>query len=163
MNIFVSKLNFKTREDDLRQAFEEFGEVSSASIILDKETGRSRGFGFVEMPNDDEARAAIEALNDAEFDGRTIVVKEAEPRADSAAVIAAADTAETAAADTAAAAETAAADTAVAVIAAADTAAETATNGSSNSEFITLMNKMHEPFLIFRRGSCFLYLLIITL
>jgi RNA recognition motif-containing protein len=80
MNIFVSKLNFKTREDDLRQAFEEFGEVSSASIILDKETGRSRGFGFVEMPNDDEARAAIEALNDAEFDGRTIVVKEAEPR-----------------------------------------------------------------------------------
>lgn len=80
MNIFVSKLNFKTREDDLRQAFEEFGEVTSASIILDKETGRSRGFGFVEMPNDDEARAAIEALNDAEFDGRTIVVKEAEPR-----------------------------------------------------------------------------------
>jgi RNA recognition motif-containing protein len=80
MNIFVSKLNFKTREDDLRQAFEEFGEVTSASIILDKETGRSRGFGFVEMPNDEEARAAIEALNDAEFDGRTIVVKEAEPR-----------------------------------------------------------------------------------
>ena len=80
MNIFVSKLNLKTREDDLRQAFVEFGEVTSASIILDKETGRSRGFGFVEMPNDDEARAAIEALNDADFDGRTIVVKEAEPR-----------------------------------------------------------------------------------
>ena len=80
MNIFVAKLNFDTHEDDLRAAFEEFGEVSSAKIIFDKFTGKSKGFGFVEMDNDDEARNAIEALNDSDLDGRTIVVKKAEPR-----------------------------------------------------------------------------------
>ncbi len=80
MNIFVAKLNYDTRESDLQYAFEEFGAVDSAKIIMDRETGRSKGFGFVEMPNDDEARAAIDALNDQELDGRTIVVKEAEPR-----------------------------------------------------------------------------------
>ena len=80
MNIFVAKLSFNTQEDDLRDAFEEFGEVSSVKIIMDKFTGRSKGFGFVEMDNDDEARAAIDDLNEAELDGRTIVVKKAEPR-----------------------------------------------------------------------------------
>ena len=80
MNIFVAKLNFDTQEDDLRYAFEEFGEVDTVKIIMDKFTGRSKGFGFVEMPNDDEARAAIADLDDLEFDGRTIVVKKAEPR-----------------------------------------------------------------------------------
>ncbi len=80
MNIFVAKLNYDTHEDDLRAAFEAFGEVSSANIIMDKFSGRSKGFGFVEMPNDDEAQAAIDELNDSEMDGRTIVVKKAEPR-----------------------------------------------------------------------------------
>lgn len=80
MNIFVAKLNYDTQEDELRAAFEEFGEVTSANIIMDKFTGRSKGFGFVEMPNDDEAQAAINELNDSEMDGRTIVVKKAEPR-----------------------------------------------------------------------------------
>ncbi len=82
MNIFVAKLNYDTTEDDLRYAFEEFGEVSSAKIIMDKFTGRSKGFGFVEMPNDDEALNAIEDLNDSELDGRRIVVKKARPRED---------------------------------------------------------------------------------
>ncbi len=80
MNIFVAKLSFDTQEDDLRHAFEAFGQVDSAKIIMDKFTGRSKGFGFVEMPNDDEARAAIGDLNDAELDGRNIVVKQAEDR-----------------------------------------------------------------------------------
>ena len=80
MNIFVAKLNFDTRESDLQDAFEAHGPVDSVKIIMDKFTGRSKGFGFVEMPNDDEARTAIDALNDRDFDGRTIVVKKAEPR-----------------------------------------------------------------------------------
>lgn len=82
MNIFVAKLNYDTQEADLQDAFEEFGQVDSAKIIMDKFTGRSKGFGFVEMPNDDEARDAIRNLNDQELDGRTIVVKEARPRED---------------------------------------------------------------------------------
>lgn len=82
MNIFVAKLNYDTREEDLRYAFEEFGEVSSAKIIMDKFTGRSKGFGFVEMPNDEEAMNAIDELNDSELDGRRIVVKKARPRED---------------------------------------------------------------------------------
>ena len=80
MNIFVAKLNFDTREGDLRDAFEQYGDVDSVKIIMDKFTGRSKGYGFVEMPNDDEALAAIAELNDASFDGRNIVVKKAEPR-----------------------------------------------------------------------------------
>ena len=80
MNIFVAKLNFDTRESDLQDAFEAHGAVDSVKIIMDKFTGKSKGFGFVEMPNDDEGQAAISALNDEEFDGRTIVVKKAEPR-----------------------------------------------------------------------------------
>ena len=80
MNIFVAKLSFDTHEEDLREAFEAYGEVSSAKIIMDKFTGKSKGFGFIEMDNDDEGQNAIDGLNDTEFDGRTIVVKKAEPR-----------------------------------------------------------------------------------
>ena len=80
MNIFVARLNYDTHEDDLRASFEAFGDVDSAKIIMDKFTGRSKGFGFVEMPNDAEGDAAIEALDDTEMDGRTIVVKKAKPR-----------------------------------------------------------------------------------
>jgi len=80
MNIFVAKLNFQTEEDTLLEAFNQFGEVSSAKVIKDKFSGRSKGYGFVEMPNDDEGRAAIQQLNDSELDGRTIVVKESEQR-----------------------------------------------------------------------------------
>lgn len=75
MNIFVARLNFKTRSEDLEKAFSQYGQVSSAKIITDRDTGRSKGFGFVEMPNDEEANKAIAALNETEFDGRTIVVK----------------------------------------------------------------------------------------
>ena len=80
MNIFVARLNYQTHETDLRAAFEQFGTVDSAKIIMDRDTGRSKGFGFVEMPNDDEANAAIQAMNESEFDGRTIVCKVAVPR-----------------------------------------------------------------------------------
>ncbi len=80
MNIFVAKLNYATSEDALRQAFEEFGTVDSAKVIMDRDTQRSKGFGFVEMPNDDEANQAISSLNDTELDGRTIVVKKANPK-----------------------------------------------------------------------------------
>ncbi len=80
MNIFVARLNFDTDSDTLREVFESFGAVDSAKVITDHFTGKSRGFGFVEMPNDDEAYAAIEQLNDSDLDGNTIVVKKAEPR-----------------------------------------------------------------------------------
>jgi len=80
MNIFVAKLNFNTQEDLLREAFEAYGEVESVKIIMDKFTGRSKGFGFVEMPNEEEGIAAIEALNNSELDGREIVAKKSEPR-----------------------------------------------------------------------------------
>ncbi|MEA3446704.1 MAG: RNA-binding protein [Bacteroidota bacterium] len=82
MNIFIAKLNFDTQEAGVHSAFEGFGEVTSVKIITDKFTGRSKGFGFVEMPNDDEALAAIDGLNDTELDGRTVVVKKAKPRED---------------------------------------------------------------------------------
>lgn len=80
MNIFVAKLDFNTQSEDLIDAFAPYGEVASANVIMDKFTGRSRGFGFVEMDNDEEALNAIEALNETELQGRTIVVKKAEPR-----------------------------------------------------------------------------------
>lgn len=80
MNIFVAKLNYNTEEEKLRELFEAFGEVSSAKLVFDRETGRSKGFGFVEMPDDSEAQRAIDALNETEVDGRTIVVKVARPR-----------------------------------------------------------------------------------
>ena len=80
MNIFVAKLDYSIQEDGLRPVFEEFGEVSSVKIITDKFTGRSKGFGFVEMPNDEEAQVAIDDLNGVELEGRAIVVKKAKPR-----------------------------------------------------------------------------------
>ena len=82
MNIFVAKLNFSTEEDTLRNLFEGYGEVESVKIIIDHYTGKSKGFGFVEMPNDDEAYEAINDLNESEIDGRTIVVKKARPKND---------------------------------------------------------------------------------
>lgn len=80
MNIYVGNLNYNLSEDDLRQVFEEHGEVTSAKIIIDKYSGRSKGFGFVEMPNDDEATAAIEALNDKDVNGRNMKVNQARER-----------------------------------------------------------------------------------
>ncbi|HLT73977.1 MAG TPA: RNA-binding protein [Ohtaekwangia sp.] len=80
MNIFVAKLNFKTKKEDLEAAFAQFGTVSSCKIVRDKETGRSKGYGFVEMPNDEEAQRAIDALNEKELDGRVVAVKPANPR-----------------------------------------------------------------------------------
>jgi RNA recognition motif-containing protein len=80
MNIFVAKLNFKTKKEDLEAAFAQFGEVTSCKIVRDKETGRSKGYGFIEMPNDAEADNAINALNEKELDGRVIAVKPANPR-----------------------------------------------------------------------------------
>ncbi|MGB1217167.1 MAG: RNA recognition motif domain-containing protein [Saprospiraceae bacterium] len=80
MNIFVAKLSYDTDSDLLRSTFEKFGEVTSAKVIFDRETGNSRGFGFVEMANDDEGREAIQELDGVELDGRTIVVKQSEDR-----------------------------------------------------------------------------------
>lgn len=80
MNIYVSNLNFATKSDSLQELFAEYGEVSSANIITDRETGRSRGFGFVEMPNDAEGQQAIDALNDTDFEGKTITVNIARPK-----------------------------------------------------------------------------------
>lgn len=80
MNIFVARLNFKTGHEDLEKAFAQFGEVTSAKIITDRDTGRSKGYGFVEMPNEEEGNKAIAALNETELDGRTIVVKPANPK-----------------------------------------------------------------------------------
>jgi cold-inducible RNA-binding protein len=82
MNIYVGNLSFDTAEDDLRQAFAAHGEVSSVNIIVDKFSGRSRGFGFVEMPDKGQAEAAIAALNDSELQGMTLRVSEARPRTD---------------------------------------------------------------------------------
>lgn len=81
LKIYVGNLSFRSDEDSLRDLFGRHGEVASVSIITERETGRSRGFGFVEMPNHDEGRAAIEAINGAELDGRTLTVNEARPRA----------------------------------------------------------------------------------
>ena len=80
MNIFVAKLHYDTSSEKLQEVFEEFGEVSSAKVIYDRDTGRSKGFGFVEMPNDDEGNEAINELNESSLDGNTIVVKVARPR-----------------------------------------------------------------------------------
>jgi RNA recognition motif-containing protein len=82
MNIFVAKLSYSTDESTLRSAFEAYGEVSSAKIIMDKYEGRSKGFGFVEMADDEEGQSAIDGLNDSTIDGRQIVVKKARPRED---------------------------------------------------------------------------------
>ncbi len=83
MNIYVGNLSYSIKEDGLREIFEDFGEVSSAKIISDRESGRSKGFGFVEMSNDTEANSAIESLNGKEIEGRSINVSEARPRKES--------------------------------------------------------------------------------
>ena len=80
MNIFVGNLSYNTKDDGLREAFEAFGEVSSARVISDRETGRSRGFAFVEMPNAAEGQAAIQALDGRDLDGRPVKVNEARPK-----------------------------------------------------------------------------------
>ncbi len=82
MNILVGNLSFDATEDDVRQAFEAHGAVSSAKLISDRETGQPRGFGFVEMPNDEEARKAIEAIHETDIAGRAVNVNEAKPRGD---------------------------------------------------------------------------------
>jgi RNA recognition motif-containing protein len=80
MNIYVGNLSYGMSEDELRTAFGEFGEVSSVKILMDRETGRSRGFGFVEMPNNDEATKAIAQLNGKDVGGRALRINEARPR-----------------------------------------------------------------------------------
>jgi len=82
MNIYVGNLSYEAGDEDLRQAFESFGKVEKAAVIKDKFTGRSKGFGFVEMPDDTEAGAAIEAMNGKEIKGRAVRVNTAKPRAD---------------------------------------------------------------------------------
>ena len=81
-NIFVGNLSFNTSEDELRQIFETYGQVERVSILTDRETGRSRGFGFVEMTNPEEGEKAIAGLNGSQFGGRTINVNEARPKAE---------------------------------------------------------------------------------
>lgn len=80
MNIYVSNLSFSVGDDALQNLFSAFGEVSSAKVIMDRETGRSRGFGFVEMPDDASANAAMSALQGKSVDGRNINVSEARPK-----------------------------------------------------------------------------------
>ena len=81
-NIYVGNLSFNATEEDIRQAFAEHGDVASVSIVTDRETGRSRGFAFVEMPDGEQAKAAIEKVNLTEIDGRSITVNEARPKRD---------------------------------------------------------------------------------
>jgi cold-inducible RNA-binding protein len=81
-NIFVGNLSFNTAEDELRQAFEAYGQVDRVSIMTDRDTGRSRGFGFVEMASNDDGEKAITALNGSQIGGRTINVNEARPKTD---------------------------------------------------------------------------------
>jgi len=80
MNIYIGNLNYRVRESDLQQILEEYGVVDSVKIIVDRDTKRSKGFAFAEMPNAAEAQKAIEELNQAEYGGRQMVVKEAIPR-----------------------------------------------------------------------------------
>jgi RNA recognition motif-containing protein len=80
MNIYIGNLDYGFKDQDLRELFEEVGEVATAKIITDRATGRSKGFGFVEMPNDNEASNAIESLNGKQFNNRSISVTEARPR-----------------------------------------------------------------------------------
>lgn len=82
MNIYVSNLSFNVQDEDLREFFTEYGEVSSAKVITDKFTGKSRGFGFVEMPDNEAAQKAIAELDNGIVEGRTIKVMEAKPKED---------------------------------------------------------------------------------
>ena len=82
MNIYVSNLSFNVQDEDLREFFTEYGEVSSAKVITDKFTGKSRGFGFVEMPDDEAAKKAIAELDNGTVEGRNIRVQEAKPKED---------------------------------------------------------------------------------
>ncbi|MDR1729311.1 MAG: RNA-binding protein [Prevotellaceae bacterium] len=81
MNIYVGNLSYKVRENDLREVMEDYGTVDSVKIIKDRDTGKSKGFAFIEMASDADAQKAIEELNGAEYEGRTMVVKEARPKA----------------------------------------------------------------------------------
>ena len=80
MNIFVGNLDFRTEEDGIRRLFEPFGELKSVAVISDRETGRSRGFGFVEMSSNEDGQRAIQSLDGRELDGRALKVNEAKPR-----------------------------------------------------------------------------------
>ena len=80
MNIYCGNLSYQSADEDLNTLFQEYGDVASAKVIRDRETDRSRGFGFVEMDSDDEAQNAIDALNGQEFMGRKLVVNESRPR-----------------------------------------------------------------------------------
>lgn len=82
MKIFVANLSYNIQDDSLKSIFESHGEVTSARIITDRSSGRSKGFGFVEMPDEDDALQAIKALNDTEIEGRNLVVKESEEKAE---------------------------------------------------------------------------------
>jgi len=82
MKLYVGNMSFDTSEAEVRKAFEAHGQVDSVTIIMDRDTGRPKGFGFVEMPNDAEAKKAIEGLNGKDFMGRTLNVNEARPRTD---------------------------------------------------------------------------------
>ena len=82
MNIYIGNLSYETTEDQLRQAFESYGEVSSVNIISDRYSGKPKGFGFVEMPDDAAAKSAIDGLNNQELNGRNLNVNEARPRND---------------------------------------------------------------------------------
>jgi RNA recognition motif-containing protein len=82
MNIYISNLSYAVSDGDLKELFEGFGQVSSAKVIMDRETGKSRGFGFVEMPDAAEAQKAIDELNQGEYDGKVINVTVAKPRED---------------------------------------------------------------------------------
>jgi RNA recognition motif-containing protein len=82
MNIYVGNLSFGVTEEDLRKAFDPFGQISSVRIIIDRDTRKSRGFGFVEMPNNVEVQSAISGLNGKELQGRSLTVNEARPRSE---------------------------------------------------------------------------------
>ena len=80
MKIYIGNMSYETTEDNIRQAFESFGEVTSVNVITDRETGRPKGFGFVEMSSDTEGQAAIDGLNSTDMNGRTVSVNVARPR-----------------------------------------------------------------------------------
>ena len=82
MNIYVANLNYSVNAQNLRELFAAYGEIASAKVIMDRETGRSKGFGFVEMTNDEEGQRAIDQLNQSEYEGKVIKVSVARPRTD---------------------------------------------------------------------------------